>query len=439
MKITIIGAGYVGVVTGACLAEFGHSVTCIDTDQSKIRELSLGKSPIYEPGLADLLNSNIRRERLFFTSKWFKLAASVDVIFITVGTPSSRRGNGYADMSYVYDAAKTLAGYLTDYTVVVNKSTVPVGSARQVDRIIRETNPKADFDIASNPEFLREGVAIHDFMRPDRIVLGVEAPRALETLQKIYHPLYLIETPFVVTNLETAELIKYASNAFLATKISFINEMANLCETVGADVQDLAHGMGLDRRIGRPFLHAGPGYGGSCFPKDTMALIRMAQEHGAPSRIVETVVEVNHAQKARMVRKIREALGDSIAGKTLAVLGLTFKPETDDIREAPSLTILPALMEKGIRIKAHDPEGVTTAKNLLPEIEYCSDAYEACDGADAVCLMTEWNPYRALDLKRLKSLLKNPVFIDLRNVYKPSTMKEAGFYYVSVGRNPINV
>lgn len=438
MKITIIGAGYVGLVSGTCLADLGHEVTCLDTDKAKINSLSQGKNPIYEPGLTDLLVGEISKGRLSFTSDWALAIPEAEVIFIAVGTPSSRRGNGYADMSYVYDAAQSLAPHLKRYTVIVNKSTVPVGSARQVGRVIGETNPKAEFDIASNPEFLREGAAIHDFMHPDRIVLGVDSPRAQEVLQKVYQPLSLLDVPFVVTNPETAELIKYASNAFLATKISFINEMANLCEAVGADVQDLSKAMGLDKRIGPKFLHAGPGYGGSCFPKDTMALIRMAQEHGVPTRIVESVVEANHSQKAKMIRKIQDALGGAESGKVLAVLGLTFKPETDDMREASSLAILPPLIERGVKIRAHDPAGMEEAKKYLPEADYFPDPYTACEGADAICLLTEWNPYRALDLQRIKKILKQPVFIDLRNVYRPDVMKKAGFRYISLGRKQIN-
>ncbi len=432
----MIGCGYVGLVTGTCLAEFGHTVVCVDTDSEKVALLTQGKSPIYEPGLEELLNDNLTKKRLFFTVDFAKAVTEAEVIFITVGTPGSRRGNGYADMGYVHEAARSMAQYLKHHKVIVNKSTVPVGSAQAVARIIKEVNPAADVDVASNPEFLREGAAIYDFMHPDRIVLGVDSERAEKVLKKVFHPLYLIETPFVITSPETAELIKYASNAFLATKISFINEMANLCEAVGANVQDLAKGMGLDGRIGSKFLHAGPGYGGSCFPKDALALVRIAQEHRSPCRIVETVVEVNNAQKARMVGKIRETLGGD--GKVLAILGLTFKPETDDMRDAPSLTVIPALLEKGIRVRAHDPAGMEEAKKYIPEIEYCSDPYTACEGADAVCLMTEWNPYRALDLQRIKKLLNRPVFIDLRNVYRPDVMQEAGFHYVSIGRKSVN-
>jgi len=433
VRIAVVGTGYVGLVSGTCFSEFGHRVVCVDKDASKIAALSAGKVPIYEPGLEAMVAKNSAEGRLSFSTELAGAVRDADAVFIAVGTPTSRRGDGYADLSYVYAAARELAPHLEGYTVVVDKSTVPVGTARQVARIIRETNPGADVDVASNPEFLREGAAIGDFMRPDRVVLGVETERAAEVLRKIYDPLYLLETPMVVTGIETAELIKYASNAFLATKISFINEMANLCEALGGDVLALARGIGLDGRIGRKFLHPGPGYGGSCFPKDTLALMRIAQEAGAPSRIVETVVEVNAAQKARMVRKIREALGGDEAGRTIGVLGLTFKPETDDMREAPSLTILPALVEKGARVRAHDPEGMDAARALMPELEYVEDPYEVCRDADAVVLMTEWNPYRAMDLERIRSLMKTPVFIDLRNVYDAAEMRDLGFRYTGVG------
>jgi len=434
VKLVVIGTGYVGLVSGACLAEFGHHVVCADKDQAKINSLKKGIIPIYEPGLDDLVKRNVSEGRLFFTTELQEPVGVARAIFVAVGTPSSRRGDGYADLSYVYGAARELAPFLKEYTVVIDKSTVPVGTARRVRRIIEEANPKADFDVASNPEFLREGAAISDFMRPDRVVIGVDSDRAAQVLKRIYRPLYLLETPMVVTGLETAELIKYATNAFLATKISFINEMASLCEAVGGDVVDLAKGIGLDGRIGKKFLHPGPGYGGSCFPKDTIALIRVAQEHGSPSRIVETVVEVNAAQKARMIRKIRDALGESEQGKTVAVLGLTFKPETDDMREAPSLTILPALVEKGAIVHAHDPQGRSAAKELMPEIHYFDDPYEACRNADGVVLMTEWNQYRALDLERIRDAMRKPVFVDLRNVYDPKIMAELGFAYTCVGR-----
>ncbi|MDY6881829.1 MAG: UDP-glucose/GDP-mannose dehydrogenase family protein [Thermodesulfobacteriota bacterium] len=434
MKIVILGTGYVGLVSGACFAEFGHHVVCIDKDQDKINALESGSIPIYEPGLKEIVQRGVSERRLFFETGQEKEIGTADAVFIAVGTPTSRRGDGYADLTYVYQAARDLAPFLNDYTVVVDKSTVPVGTARQVKRVIKETNPDADFDVASNPEFLREGSAVGDFMRPDRVVLGVENDRSKEILKRIYEPLYLIETPMVITDLETAELIKYATNAFLATKISFINEMSNLCEAVGGDISDLARGIGLDGRIGRKFLHPGPGYGGSCFPKDTLALVRVAQEHGAPSRIVETVIEVNAAQKAKMVQKIRKAFGGTESGKTITVLGLTFKPETDDMRESPSLTVLPALVEKGAIVRAHDPQGRSAAMELMPEMEYFEDPYAACENADGVVLMTEWNQYRALDLRRIKAVLKNPIFVDLRNVYDPKLMSELGFFYTCLGR-----
>ena len=430
----MIGSGYVGLVSGACFAEFGANVTCVDKDEHKINALLKGEIPIYEPGLDDLVARNVEAGRLGFSIELKDTVKHADLVFIAVGTPT-RRGDGHADLKYVYAAAEEIAGYLNDYTVIVDKSTVPVGTARQVHRIISTTNPDADFDVASNPEFLREGSAIDDFIRPDRVVLGVESERAENRLRELYRPLNLIEAPIHVTNLESAELIKYAANAFLATKISFINEMSQLCEKVGADVHSIAKGMGLDGRIGRKFLHAGPGYGGSCFPKDTLALIRIAQEHGSSCRIVESVVEVNAAQKARMVSKIREALGGSEAHKTIAVLGLTFKPETDDMRDSPSLAILPALADKGAKIRAHDPEGIDEAQKLLPNnILYFDSIYEAIHEADAVVLMTEWNQYRGLDLEKVKSTMKGNVFVDLRNVYERETMENAGFDYHCVGR-----
>ncbi|HEC15143.1 MAG TPA: UDP-glucose/GDP-mannose dehydrogenase family protein [Sedimenticola sp.] len=434
MELTMIGAGYVGLVSGACFAEFGANVTCLDVDEAKIADLNKGEIPIYEPGLDELVKKNMEAGRLGFTTEFAPAVGKADLVFIAVGTPT-RRGDGHADLRYVYAAAREIARHLDGYTVIVDKSTVPVGTARQVHRIIKEENPAAEFDVASNPEFLREGAAIGDFMRPDRVVIGVESARAEALLRELYRPINLIEAPIHVTNLESAELVKYASNAFLATKISFINEISTLCEKVGADVHDVAKGMGLDGRIGRKFLHTGPGYGGSCFPKDTLALVRIAQEHGASSRIVEAVIEVNAAQKARMVGKIRNALGGSEAGKTLAVLGLTFKPETDDMRDAPALSILPALTEKGAIIKAHDPEGMEEAAELLPEgISYCTSPYEALKDADAVVLLTEWNEYRGLDLEEVRSLMKGDVFIDLRNVYEPGQMRQAGFRYECIGR-----
>lgn len=434
MKITIIGTGYVGLVTGACLAEFGHHVTCMDKDAAKIHSLLEGKIPIYEPGLAELVRKNVSEGRLAFTTVLQSCIEKASAVFIAVGTPTSRRGDGYADLTYIHAAVRELAPYLSGYTVIIDKSTVPVGTARQVARLIREENPAADFDVVSNPEFLREGAALNDFMRPDRIVIGTESVKAQGVMKEIYDPLYLISTPFVFTGLESAELIKYAANAFLSIKISFINEMANLCEEVGADVVDLAKAIGLDGRIGGKFLHPGPGFGGSCFPKDTLALLRISQEHGVSARSVAAAVETNAAQKAGMVKKIREALGGDVAGKTIGVLGLTFKPETDDLRDAPALSILPPLHEKGARIQAHDPQGMEEARRLFPEFSYVGNVYEAAADADALVLMTEWNQYRALDLERLKSLMRTPVFIDLRNVYSPQRMRDAGFTYVGVGR-----
>jgi UDPglucose 6-dehydrogenase len=436
MRIAVIGTGYVGLVSGACFSEFGVNVTCVDKDAGKIERLKAGKIPIYEPGLDEMVASNARAGRLSFTTDLPAAVAGADAVFIAVGTPS-RRGDGHADLSYVFGAAEEIARALTDYAVVVTKSTVPVGTGRKVAQILRRARPEAAFDVVSNPEFLREGSAIGDFMRPDRVVIGAETERAREVMRGLYRPLYLIETPIVFTAIETAELIKYAANSFLATKISFINEIAELCEKVGADVQDVAKGIGLDGRIGSKFLHAGPGYGGSCFPKDCLALVRTAQEAGAPVSIIEQVVEVNDARKRKMAEKIVKACGGSVAGKTLAVLGLTFKPNTDDMREAPSLTILPALQEAGAEVRAFDPEGHEEAKKLLPGVVLSANAYEAMDGADAVVLLTEWNEFRALDLERVKSLLKSPTLIDLRNVYKPADMAAAGFFYFSIGRRPV--
>jgi len=434
MKVTMLGCGYVGLVSGACFAEFGASVTCFDVDNIKVNKLLDGIIPIYEPGLDALFEKNVKQGRLSFTNDLNDCIPDSDVIFVAVGTPA-RHGDGHADLSYVYQAAKDIAPLLNAYTVIVDKSTVPVGTARNVKRLIAETNPDANFDVASNPEFLREGAAITDFLRPDRVIIGTENKRTENVLRELYHPIHLIEAPVFSTDLESAEMIKYASNAFLATKISFINEMSVLCEKVGADIHDVAKGMGLDSRINRKFLHPGPGYGGSCFPKDTQALVRIAQEHGVSSRIVETVIEVNEAQKARMIKKIRNALGGNESGKTIAVLGLTFKPETDDMRDAPSLTILPKLIENGCQIKAHDPKGISEAKTLLPsEVQYYDNVYSTVENTDAVVLMTEWNIYRNLDMNLVKEKLKQPVFIDLRNVYEPSTMKTLGFEYYCIGR-----
>ena len=434
MHVVMIGTGYVGLVSGTCFAEFGADVTCVDVDAGKIAQLQAGQMPIYEPGLAALVAHNVANGRLTFTTEIGAAVAEADLVFIAVGTPS-RRGEGFADLSYVYEAARQIAAHLNGYTVIVDKSTVPVGTARNVSRIMRETNASADFDVASNPEFLREGAAIADFMRPDRVVIGVEAARAEKLLRELYRPLNLRETPLLVTDLESAELIKYAANAFLATKISFINEIATLCESVGADVHAVAKGMGMDGRIGAKFLHPGPGYGGSCFPKDTQALVRIAQEHGASCRIVEAVIEVNAAQKARMIKKIRAALGGAEAGKTIGVLGLTFKPETDDMRDAPALSILPSLLEKGALIRAHDPQGMVEARQYLPAaVHYCDDMYEVCADADALVVLTEWNAYRGMDMARVKRSLRTPVVIDLRNVYERATLEAMGFSYHCVGR-----
>ena len=434
MNVVMIGAGYVGLVSGTCFSEFGANVCCVDVDDKKVENLSQGKIPIYEPGLDLLVAKNVEAGRLRFTTDMASAIPQADIIFIAVGTPT-RRGDGHADLSYVYEAARNIAPLLDGYTVIVNKSTVPVGTARQVERIVKETNDTAAFDIASNPEFLREGAAISDFMRPDRVILGLQSAKAEKLLRELYRPINLIEAPILITDLESAELTKYAANAFLATKISFINEISGLCESVGADVHAVAKGMGLDGRIGRKFLHPGPGYGGSCFPKDTTALIRIAQENDISLRIVEAVVDVNDAQKARMVNKIKTALGNDVAGKTIAVLGLTFKPETDDMRDSPSIAILPPLMDKGAKINAHDPKGIEAAKSLLPDdVNYFDDAYDAAVGADAIVLMTEWNQYRSLDLRRLLKDMNGNHFIDLRNVYEPERMKEYGFQYSSVGR-----
>jgi len=434
MKVTVLGCGYVGLVSGVCFAEFGVNVVCCDLDKEKIDKLMKANVPIYEPGLESLLKKNINENRLSFSYNLGDSIPSSDLIFIAVGTPA-RRGDGHADLSYVYQAAEDLAPLLEGYTVVVDKSTVPVGTARNVKKIISDLNPDADFDVASNPEFLREGAAISDFMRPDRVVIGVENKRSENLLRELYRPTNLIEAPIISTDLESAELIKYASNAFLATKISFINEMSMICEKTGADIHAVARGMGLDNRIGRKFLHPGPGYGGSCFPKDTKALARIASENGISSRIVETVIEVNEIQKMRMIEKICHAIGENADTKKIAILGLTFKPETDDMRDAPSLTILPELIKRGIKINAHDPKGVEEAKKILPSsVEYFDDIYKSMEGADAVVLMTEWNVYRNMDMLIGKEKLNTPVFIDLRNVYELKEMQDYGFNYFSVGR-----
>ncbi len=433
MQIAMIGTGYVGLVSGACFSEFGHDVVCVDRDAAKIAALRSGEVPIFEPGIEPLVARNVAEGRLSFSTDLAAAVHGADAVFIAVGTPS-RRGDGHADLAYVHAAAAEIGTALNGYTVIVTKSTVPVGTSREVARILREARPDADFDVASNPEFLREGAAIGDFMRPDRVVIGTGSERAREVLGRVYRPLYLIETPIIFTEPETAELIKYAANAFLATKITFINEMADLCEKVGADVHDVARGIGLDGRIGRKFLHAGPGYGGSCFPKDTLALVRTAEQAGAPTRIVESVIAVNDARKKQMASKIIEHCGGSIVGKTIAVLGLTFKPNTDDMRDAPSLDIIPALIEAGAAVRAYDPEGLDEAKKLLDGVAWCEGAYEALEGADALVIITEWNAFRALDLARVKELMKAPVMVDLRNIYDPREMAAAGFDYTGIGR-----
>ena len=430
----MVGAGYVGLVSGACFAEFGADVTCVDVDPDRIGELRGGAIPIYEPGLEDLVRRNTTGGRLRFAIGPGPEVETADLVFIAVGTPA-RRGDGHADLRHVYRAAEMLAPHLRHYTVVVTKSTVPVGTAREVQRIVRDARPDADFDVASNPEFLREGSAIEDFMRPDRVVLGVESPRAEALLRELYRPVNLIETPVLATGIESAELTKYACNAFLATKISFINEIAALCEVTGADVHAVARGMGLDGRIGRKFLHPGPGYGGSCFPKDIAALSRIAAERDVPARIVEATIAANVAQRGRMREKIRNALDGDVEDKRIGVLGLTFKPETDDMREAPSLHVLPPLIDEGARIRAHDPQGMEAAAAHLPEtVRFCADPYEVAEAADAVVLMTEWNAYRGLDLERIRDSMDGRVFVDLRNVYEPGSMRTLGFRYFGVGR-----
>jgi UDPglucose 6-dehydrogenase len=433
MRIAMIGTGYVGLVSGACFSEFGVSVSCVDQDAAKIAGLQRGAMPIYEPGLAALVAGNMASGRLSFTTDLAAAVAGADAVFIAVGTPS-RRGDGHADLSYVFAAAEAIGRALSGPAVVVTKSTVPVGTGYRVAEILRGIRPQGGVEVAANPEFLREGSAIADFMRPDRVVIGADGEWARGVLRQLYRPLYLIETPMVFTDIATAELIKYAANAFLATKVTFINEIADLCEGLGADVQDVARGIGLDGRIGRKFLHVGPGFGGSCFPKDCRALVRTAGEAGGGLAIVETVLRVNEARKRRMADKIAAACGGSLAGKSLAVLGLTFKPNTDDMRDSPSLEILPRLITSGARIRAFDPEGMDEAKKLMPELVYCRDAYQAMEGADALILLTEWNEFRGLDLGRVKGLLASPLVIDLRNIYQPQEMAAAGLAYLSLGR-----
>ncbi len=434
VNICVVGTGYVGLVTGTCFADFGVNVTCVDKDGEKVEMLKRGEIPIYEPGLKELVDKNVDQKRLAFTTDLSEAIKKSLVIFIAVGTPP--REDGSADLSYIEEVARTIAGNLNGYKVIVTKSTVPVGTGSLIEKIIEEGQPGSHkFDVASNPEFLREGSAIEDFMRPNRVVVGARSPQAVAILKDLYSPLYLLETPFVITDIETAELIKYASNAFLATKISFINEMANICEKVGADIHQVAKGMGLDKRIGPKFLHPGPGYGGSCFPKDTLAITKIARKHGYEFKIVEATVEVNERQRDIMVEKIKSIIGSGLKGKKIGVLGLTFKPNTDDIRESPAVDIVNKLMEEGATVRAYDPAGMeNTRKAVNGQITYCSDAYEAADQSDVLVIATEWNQFRKLDMARLKTLLKAPKLIDLRNIYDPAGMREMGFEYISVGR-----
>ena len=433
MRIGVVGTGYVGLVSGTCFAEFGVDVVCVDKDESKIKRLKKGEIPIYEPGLEDLVAKQVKSGRLSFTTDLKTAVKGADAIFIAVGTPA-RADDGNADMSYVYEAAREIAHAIEGYALIVTKSTVPVGTAREIERIIREERPNAEFDVCSNPEFLREGAAINDFMKPDRVVIGTDSERATEIMRELYRPLYLNETPMVVTSPETAEIIKYAANAFLATKITFINEIANLCEKTGANVQQVAKGIGLDGRIGAKFLHAGPGFGGSCFPKDTLALTQIGQRHGAPQTIVETVVWINAERQRSMAQRIVEACGGSVDGLRVGILGLSFKPNTDDVREAPSLTIIPLLQEEGAKIAAYDPVAMKEAEKNLENVEYCDDAYDVAEGADVLVILTEWNEFRALDIERIGKSMNARRVVDLRNIYKMKQMRSAGFHYVSIGR-----
>ncbi len=433
MNITMIGAGYVGLVSGACFADFGHNVACVDLDAGKVEALRNGIMPIYEPGLEALVRNNAAAGRLSFSTDLAASVADADAVFIAVGTPS-RRGDGHADLSYVYQATRDIAAAATKPMVVVTKSTVPVGTGDEVERILNEVAPKIEWAVVSNPEFLREGAAIGDFKRPDRIVIGTDDERARDVMREIYRPLFLNEAPILFTGRRTAELTKYAANAFLATKITFINEIADLCEAVGADVQDVSRGIGLDNRIGSKFLHAGPGYGGSCFPKDTLALLKTAEDFDTPVRIVEAVVSVNDSRKRAMGRKVIAAAGGDVRGRRVGLLGLTFKPNTDDMRDAPSLAIVQALLDGGAIVTAFDPEGMEIARTMMPEIGYANDAYEAAKGADVVVIITEWDAFRALDLKRLGDIMKTRCIVDLRNIYKPDVARSAGFTYHSVGR-----
>ena len=435
MRVAMIGAGYVGLVSGVCFADFGHQVTCIDKDAARIAALKRGEIPIFEPGLAELVESNVRQGRLEFAAETSRIGEA-EAIFIAVGTPS-RRGDGHADLSFVYQAVREIAPLIKSTAAVITKSTVPVGTGDEIENILREKRPDADIQVASNPEFLREGAAIQDFKHPDRIVVGSDDDRTRKVLAEIYRPLYLNTPPIIFVSRRTAELIKYASNAFLATKITFINEMADLCEQVGADVQEVARGMGLDNRIGAKFLHAGPGFGGSCFPKDTSALIKTAHDHGVPLRLVETVSSVNEQRKRAMARKVVHALGGSVRGKTIAVLGLTFKPNTDDTRDSPAIPLITALHDLGAIVRGYDPAGMEQAKPLLPDVRYCRSAYSAAEGADAIVIATEWEQFRALDLTRLKGVMVQPVIVDLRNIYRADEMRRAAFRYVPIGRSGV--
>ena len=432
MRLAVIGCGYVGLVSGACFADFGHVVTCVDRDEAKVAALKRGEIPIFEPGLDELVAANVRGQRLFFSQDIGEAVRAAEVVFIAVGTPS-RRGDGHADLSFVYSAAREIAAALNGFTVVVTKSTVPVGAGDEVERIIAESRPDADFVVVSNPEFLREGAAISDFKRPDRIVVGTTDERARAVMSEIYRPLNLNQPPLFFVDRRTSELVKYAANAFLATKITFINEIADLCEKVGANVQDVAHGIGMDNRIGSKFLHAGPGYGGSCFPKDTLALVKTGQDADSPLRIIETVAAVNEQRKRGMAKKVIAACGGSVRGKTIALLGLAFKPNTDDMRDAPSLAIVTALEDAGAKVRAHDPAGMDQARALLPDVTLCADPYECARGAEALVIVTEWDAFRALDFKRLAELMASPSIVDLRNVYRPEDVRRRGFRYVGVG------
>jgi UDPglucose 6-dehydrogenase len=433
MHVAMIGTGYVGLVSGACFADFGHHVTCVDKDAAKIASLARGEVPIFEPGLPELVKTNLRQGRLVFSTELPAAVRKADAVFIAVGTPS-RRGDGHADLSFVYAAAHEIAAALDGFTLVITKSTVPVGTCDEVERIIRQVRPDADVAVVANPEFLREGAAIRDFKHPDRIVVGTSEARARERMAELYRPLYLNAPPLLYTERRAAELIKYAANAFLAMKITFINEIADLCEAVGADVQEVARGIGLDNRIGAKFLHAGPGFGGSCFPKDNLALIKTGQDHAAPLRLVETVAAVNDQRRRAMARKVAAALGGQLRDKCIAVLGLTFKPNTDDMREAPSIALIAALHDMGARVRAYDPAGMEQARALLGAVTYCDDAYACAEGADALVIVTEWEQFRALDLARLKQMMAGPVVVDLRNIYRRDEMVRHGFTYVGVGR-----